>query len=151
MQNNNLLISLRTKDKLTQQEMAQILNVSLKTYQAYEEGIRPMKLEEINLISNRYKISLNTILDLTKSLKYYNTEINIDYKYLKFSLRYIRRMARIPINNLSKILHTSPSSIVKYEKEPTTVSITYLYNFAKYFNVSIDYMCGKTLKKEVTQ
>ncbi len=151
MQNNKLLLSLRVKDNLNQQEMADILNISLKTYQLYEDGIRPMKLEEINLLSNRYKVSFNALFNLTKSTKYYNTEINIDYKYLKFSLRYIRRMARIPINNLSKILHTSPSSIMKYEKDPTKVSITYLYNFAKYFNVSIDYMCGKTLKKEVFQ
>ena len=149
MQDGDLLVNLRVKNGLSQQEMANFLNVSLNTYQVYEEGIRPMKLEEINLISNRYKVSFNNLLGITKKEKYFNTEINIDYKYLKFSLRYIRRMARITITNLSKILHTSPSSIMKYEKNPTCVSITYLYNFAKYFNVSIDYICGKTLKKEV--
>ena len=149
MQNSNLLINLRIKDKLTQLEMANILNVSLKTYQNYENGLRPMKLEEINLISNRYKISFNALLDITKDLKYFNTEENIDYKYLKFSLRYVRRMARVTIKDLAKIMHISASSIMKYEKNPMSVNIIYLYNFAKYFNVSVDYICCKTLKKEV--
>lgn len=149
MQNGNLLISLRNKKKLTQQDLANYLNVSLKTYQLYEENVRTMKLEELNLLSNFYGVSFNYLMGLSNSLNYYNTRINIDYKYLRFSLRYVRRLARVTVKDFSKKVHVSVSTISNYEKNPRKVNITYLYAFAKYFHVSLDYICGKTLKKEV--
>ena len=43
----------------------------------------------------------------------------------------------------------TPTTISKYEKDPSNINANYLYLFAKKFNISIDYICGKTLKKEV--
>ena len=119
--------------KLTLSDVADELKVTLKTYSLYEQGLWPMPLEELNHLSNYYKISLNALLGLTNREYYYNTEKKIDYKYLRFSLRYVRRMNRVPIYLLAKEFHMAHNTIIKYER----------------FKVSCDYICGKTLKKEV--
>ncbi|MBE6154961.1 MAG: helix-turn-helix transcriptional regulator [Firmicutes bacterium] len=149
MQNNVILASFRTKNNLTQKDMADLLNIGLSTYKMYEAGILPMKLEELNFLSNYYNISLNYLLNVSKKNITNNFRRSIDYKYLKFSLRYFRRLHRLTQKDLAKEFNTSVYSIIKYEKDASTVNILYLYLFAKKFNISIDYLCGKSLKKEI--
>jgi len=149
MQNNVILASFRTKNNLTQKDMADLLNIGLSTYKMYEAGILPMKLEELNFLSNYYNISLNYLLNVSKKNITNNFRRSIDYKYLKFSLLYFRRLHRLTQKDLAKEFNTSVYSIIKYEKDASTVNILYLYLFAKKFNISIDYLCGKSLKKEI--
>ena len=149
MQNGSLLQKLREEKKLTLSDIADELKVTLKTYSLYEQGLWPMPLEELNHLSNYYKISLNALLGLTNREYYYNTEKKIDYKYLRFSLRYVRRMNRVPIYLLAKEFHMAHNTIIKYEKGLAIPNLNYIYLFCKRFKVSCDYICGKTLKKEV--
>ena len=149
MQNNIILATYRIENNLTQKDIAKLLKIGLSTYKMYESGILPMKLEEINLLSNYYNISMDYILNISKKSNNYSFRRSIDYKYLKFSLKFIRRKNRITQKELAKEFNFSMYSICKYEKTAEAVSIEYLYLFAKKFNYSIDYLCGKSLKKEV--
>ncbi len=148
MQNGLLISRLRTEKGLSQKDMAIFLKVTLATYKLYETNLRPMKIDELNKLSDYFNISLNTLLNLSNNLNKTNY-IEIDYKYLKFSLRYVRKIHRITQKQLAKEFNISIPTIARYEKNPQTVNVIYLHNFAKKFNVSIDYICGKTLKKEV--
>lgn len=149
MQNGNLIAMYRIKKGLAQEEMATLLKVSYSTYKLYEANIRTMKLPELNFLSNYYHISLNSLLNISDNPKSLNDKKDIDYKYLKFSLRYIRRINRVYSKDLAREFKMSTSTITKYEKHPECVSTAYLYMFAKKFHISLDYICGKTLKKEV--
>ncbi len=148
MQNGMLISKIRSQKKLTQQKLADYLNVTLSVYKLYEASIRPMKIEELNQLSKYFKISLNTLLGLSSNLAPVKVT-NIDYKYLKFSLRYIRRRNRISQKQLAKDLNVSISSVANYEKHPEKLNASYLHLFAEHFQISVDYICGKTLKKEV--
>jgi len=149
MQNGLLIATLRTKKNLTQEDIATYLKVSLPAYKLYEVNLRAMKLEKLNMLSNLFNISLNSLLDISKSIYNYNENQNIDYKYLGFSLIFIRKRNKISQKDISKIFNISIPTISKYEKKPETVPITYLYQFAKTFNVSVDYICGKTMNKNL--
>jgi len=64
MQNGLLIATLRTKKNLTQEDIATYLKVSLPAYKLYEVNLRAMKLEKLNMLSNLFNISLNSLLSL---------------------------------------------------------------------------------------
>lgn len=148
MQNGLLIAQLRCQKGLTQAQVAKMLNVCLSTYKNYEIGIRPMRLQEANILSDFYQVSLNSLLNLTINTKSYNN-FAIDYKYLNFNLKRIRRLHRVSQKSLAAELNLSINTICKYEKNSQFIKTDYLYYYAKKFKVSIDYISGKTLKKEV--
>lgn len=149
MQNGTLIATLRLKKNLTQSDIATYLKVSLPAYKLYELSLRAMELEKLNMLSNLFNISLNSLLDISKTIYNYNENQNIDYKYLGFSLTFIRKRNKVSQKDIAKKFNISIPTISKYEKKPETVPITYLYQFAKEFNISIDYICGKTLNKDI--
>ena len=148
MQNGKLIANLRTLKCLSQNDIARMLQVSLSVYKQYEEEKRPMSIDDLNTISNFFKVSFNTLLNLTSEKTFYG-ESEIDYKYMRFSLRYFRRINRITQKELGKALKVSLPMIARYEKHPECIKADYLYVFARYFHISADYICGKTKKKEV--
>lgn len=148
MQNGLLMAKLRTNKGLSQREMANILNITLSVYKLYEACVRPMKIEELNCFSNYFKISLNTLLGFSNDGHFYEAR-PIDYKYMRFSMKYVRKINRITQKNLAKELKVSIPTISRFEKHPEAINASYLYDFASKFHVSVDYICGKTLKKEV--
>ena len=137
----------RINSNLTIKEMARILNISISKYKMVESKNMPLKLDEINSFCNIFNISLDTFFGLNKKKKQDNIYQNINYSYLKFSLKYYRKMARISQKDLANILGFSVSTISLYERNAHKASSIYIYLFANYFHVSIDYMCGKSLQK----
>ena len=148
MQNGILIAQLRTKKGISQDEMAQWLNIGLTTYKSLEANARPMSIQTLNDLSNYFRVTLNALLGLSQNLKEVDP-FDIDYKYLRFSLKYVRRRNRVTQKELAQDLSLSVSSIAQYEKHPEKLNAYYLYRFAQRFHVSVDYICGKTLKKEV--
>lgn len=148
MQNGDLIFEMRLKQGMTQREVANHLGIALTVYKLYEAGIRPMKIDDLNRMSNLFHISLNALLGISENLDFFESE-EINYKYLKFSLRYIRRINRISQKQLAQELKVSIPTVAKLEKHPEDLTASYLKAFAEYFNISVDYICGKTMKKEV--
>ena len=148
MQNGALIAKIRTDRGLSQREVAHDLKIALTVYKLYETNVRAMNIEDLNKLSNYFKISLNTLLGLSDNLKFFGN-FDIDYKYLKFSLKYVRKIHRVSQKELSKDLKVSIQTISKFEKHPEDTNASYLRAFALKFHVSVDYICGKTLKKEV--
>ena len=148
MQNGMLISKLRVEHNLSQKEMAKYLHVGVSPYKLFEANIRPMNIKELNRLSNYFKVSLNTLLGLSNNLTEFGP-FDIDYKYLRFSLKYIRKRHRITQKKLAQDFHVSYATVSRFEKYPEKVNASYLYMFAKKFGVSVDYICGKTLKKEV--
>lgn len=149
MQNNIILASYRTKNNLSQKEMADIIKCGYSTYKLYENGLLPMKLEELNAFSNYFDISLDYLLGLSEKPETSNFRKSIDYRYLKFCIRFVRKRDRISQKKMAQFFNLSVYTICKYEKKPEAISISYIYLICKKFHISADYLCGKSLKKEV--
>lgn len=148
MQDGMLISKIRSEHNLSQKDMARFLKVTLSSYKLYEANIRPMRIEELNQLSNYFKISLNTLLGLSKNINEFGP-FDLDFKYLKFSLKYVRKIHRVTQQELAKEFKISIPTIHRYESEPQHLKVDYLHSFATKFHVSVDYICGKTLKKEV--
>lgn len=148
MQNGLLMAKLRCNQGLSQRDVAQHLKVALTVYKLYEANIRAMKIEELNHFSNYFRISLNTLLGISNNLSIVKPT-QIDYKYLRFCMKYIRKIHRITQKDLAKEFHVSIPTVARFEKHPENLNAAYLRDFALKFHVSVDYICGKTIKKEV--
>ena len=148
MQNGLVIAQIRTERGLSQRDVARHLKVSLAVYKLYEANARPMKIDELNALSNYFKVSLNVLLGISKIIRTVHL-FDIDYKYLRFSMRYVRKINRVTQKELAKDLHVSVVTVAKLEKHPEYMTAAYLRAFATRFHVSADYICGKTLKKEV--
>jgi transcriptional regulator with XRE-family HTH domain len=47
---------------LTQEEMAQLLGVSLRAYQAYEKGSMEPKVGKLEMLAKKYRVNLNWLI-----------------------------------------------------------------------------------------
>ncbi len=56
--------------KVTQEDMAKILNITRQQYHLYESGKRQFKLEHIVALCEFYGVSADYILGLPENLKY---------------------------------------------------------------------------------
>jgi len=149
MQNGINLAKLRSKNNQTINDISKILNVSLSSYKLYETGTIPMSLEEINTLSIFYDVSFDYLLGLSNVTKRDHFRKTIDYKYLKFSIKYLRKVNKINQKNFAKELNYSISSVSRFEHNGKTVSIDYLIKIARRFNISTDYLCGKSYIKNI--
>ena len=61
MELNDILRNLRTKKKITQQEMAEQLNITQATYNRYEKGTREPDIKTLIKIADYYEISLDLL------------------------------------------------------------------------------------------
>ncbi len=150
MQNGLRIANLRVANNLSQIDIAKILNLSLTVYKKYELNEACMKLEQLNIIANMFNVSLDYLLGLSNySQVQKKISDEIDYKYLRFSLKYQRRMKRIKQAEIAKNFNMATQTVHNYEKFAKNMSVNYLIQFAKRFKISIDYICGKTLQKEI--
>ena len=148
----NDTIKLRIKDIRTyygntQQELANILGVSRSTYTGYETDEKvSISVRNLVKISNFYNISLNYLFGLTDEFE--STIINeYDSKFVAERIRIIRLKERMNITQFAKRLNMGISTIRNYEIQRNDISIALCYKLAHCFNISIDYILGKSETK----
>ena len=141
MQNYILIATLRSNLKISQVDMAKILKINIRNYKMYESGKRIINLEDLNKISNYFNVSLNALLNMTDNPK--------NYIFLAFNIKLLRIKNNLTQKDLAIIMDTNNKTISKYENDSHNINVAYLKKLALKYHLSIDYICGKTLKKEV--
>ena len=149
MQNGINLAKLRSKNNHTFKDLANLLKVSLSSYKLYEMGTIPMSLEEINTLSSFYNVSFDYLLGLIKKTERTHFRKTIDYNYLKFCIRYLRKIDKTSQKVFAQELNYSISSISRFERNGKQISLDYLIKIATKFHISADYLCGKSYIKNI--
>ncbi len=135
---------IRTYYDDTQIELAKHLKVSRSTYAGWENGIDSIPLVKLNDFCNYYDISLDYICGLSNIKKYKNTNCEINKKLLGDNLKKIRIEHNDSQQKVAEIIKVDQSNYSKYELGKVLIHTYPLIEFAKYYNVSIDWLCGKT-------
>lgn len=80
--------------------------------------------------------------------KLYNREVD----HMKFQrIQDLRTDADLSQRQLSEILHISQRSYSHYETGSRNIPIEMLIRLANYYDISIDYLVGRTDKKEMNE
>ena len=135
---------IRTYFDNTQIELAKVLHTSRSTYAGWENGIDLIPLTKLNDFCNYYGISLDYICGLTSIKKREYLIDKIDKKNIGNNLKEIRTLNNDTQEKTSKIINVDQSNYSKYELGKILIHTYPLIEFAKHYNVSIDYLCGKS-------
>ena len=126
MKINEKLKQLRTNKKLSQNELAKILNVSLSSYQKYEReknSVTP-SLDVLNRISDYYNVTIDYLLGKETSENDVFNILSAQYNLTELEKDILKTYSTLP-PNVRKDLTTYIKSMVKAveseSKEDTTL------------------------------
>ena len=147
--NYEIIKELRDYYDKTQQEMADILNIGRSTYAGWENGIDSIPLLKLNELCNYYEISLDYICGLTNNKKINKNNNVIDMVNIGIKLKEIRTLNKDTQDTTAKAIGIDQSTYSRYEQGQTMITVYQLIEFAKHYNVSIDYICNKSKNPEI--
>ena len=78
----------------------------------------------------------------------YKIKKQIDFKLIGQNLETIRKENKITQKELAKIMGVSEATYVNYKNGETPIQTEILKKFAIYFNVSLDWLVGKSKNKK---
>ncbi len=128
----------------TQAELANILGVSRSTYAGWENGIDLIPLLKLNEFCNHFGLSIDYICGLTNTKQYEIFNNNIDKNVVGNNLKEIRIKNNDTQENIANVIGVDQSNYSKYELGKILIPTYPLIEFAKNYNISIDWLCGKT-------
>ena len=137
------LVLLREQNKLTQQNVASILNISKKTYNHYETQENIIPIKHLEILCNHFNISIDYFLGLSNNINYKNSS-NVDKIKAGIRLKEFRKENKLTQKELANILNTTFSSIAWNEKGRNLIATPFLYTICKKYNISADYLLGRT-------
>ena len=133
---------LRIENNLSQNEIADFLNINQSTYSKFELVKASITILNLNKLANYYHVSLDYLVGLEDN----KTEVlpaEIDSKVVGLRLREIRKEKHLYQDTLAKEIGTSHSLISEYEKGKKLISLAYAYAICKKYNISMDYLYGR--------
>ena len=137
------LYFLRESEDLTQSELAKILKIDRSLISHWEIGSDIIPLKHLNTICNYFNVSMDYIFGLNNKKNYLNTLTKLNKKLIGERLVEIRNKNNLRQKDIANILNTTPSTICAYEKGKTLILTIFVYELAKEFNISMDYICGR--------
>ncbi len=139
-----MIKELRKSKKLTQENIANILEVKLTTYRQWELRVNDLPLNIANTLANYYHVSLDYLLGLTKTKQYDHYNLDINYNIMCTRLKQLRKKQNLKQTELCLKLNmpqTTYSDLEHGKNIPTTFK---LLNILSYYNASMDYILGRT-------
>ena len=144
MKYNEVLKELRISKQLTQEELANILNINRVQYNQYENDYNTIPIKHLINLSNYFQVSIDYIFNLTPKAKDIYSKTEITPVIAGIRLKEFRKDQGLTQQRLAQILNTNQSVIANYERGRTFIATSFLYTICKKYNVSADYLLGKT-------
>ncbi len=140
----------RENKELTQKELSSILGISRSTYAGWENGLDIISLPRLNELCDFLDISLDYICGISNVQKpIENIKDEINSKVIGKNLKNIRLKYGHTQSKTARLIHTNQSNYSRYERGKNTIPTSLITAFAKIYNVSIDYLCGKKKDSEI--
>ena len=134
---------LRVSHNLSQQEIANYLQINQSTYSKFELNKATIPIELLNKLANYYHVSLDYLLKISDNPNIDIICFDLDKKQAGENLKRIRKDLKLYQETLALEIGTSHSLISEYESGKKLVSLTYGYAICKKYHISLDYLYGK--------
>ena len=135
---------IRVLHNMNQLNIEKILNISKYTYSHYETQDAIIPLKHLLKFCNYFNVSVDYILGFSNTPSYPNMHKNSDKIIIGNNLKMFRKLNHISQSELAKELNLNQSTISEYEKGNKLISTPNLYRLCKKYNISADYLLGKT-------
>ena len=143
-----MLLDLRLDHNLKQHDVAKKLNIKEDTYSKWERGINDIPLDKINELANIYNVSIDYLLGRTEK-NILTASSKIDLSTMQKRLFNLRKENHLSQSALAEKIGFFQRTYAHYE-QGTNIPTTYkLFHIASFYNVSMDYLLGRTDKKEI--
>ncbi|MCM1053452.1 MAG: helix-turn-helix domain-containing protein [Ruminococcus sp.] len=138
------LTELREGKDLKQNDISKILNIDNSVYGKYEREYILIPTKHLNILSNFYNVSLDYILSFSNFSNYNGNIEEINKKVSGLRLKEFRKENKLTQKSLAEILGTFQQVIANYENGTNIIALPFLYTICKKYNISADYLLGKT-------
>lgn len=140
---NERLRDLRDDNYLKQIEMAKILGITQANYSRWETGKELIPLEKLNIFCNYFHITMDYIIGISNNRKCLK-EYPFNNKIIGINLKTFRKNNNITQVELANFLNTTHSTISAYESGKTTLLTAFALQIVYKYNISLDWLCGRT-------
>ena len=137
------LRNLREESNLRQIDIANILGIKRSTYTSYEIERDTIPITHLNKICNYFNVSIDYVMGLTNKLQYEKTHKEINKLLVKERIKNLRKSNKLTQSEIAKVLNISRSTWTGYEYGKYLIPTLLLYEVAKRYNCSMDYVLGK--------
>ena len=147
------LKDIRIDNDLTQKFLANKLHVSRSTYSGWENEDDNIPLYQFNNFCELFNLSLDYVAKLIDRRENITnkTKKNLDFKLIGDRLEIIRKDAKLKQKEMAEIMGVSPATYVNYKKGSTPIQTEILKTVAFHFDVSLDWLVGKSNKKALNK
>ncbi len=143
MNYENILKLLRENTNASQEDVANILDIDRTTYNHYENNYITIPIKHLITLSNYFKVSIDYIFGFTNILEFKNFE-EINFNKAAQRLKEFRKSNKLTQSKLASLLNTNQSVIANYERGRNLIATPFLYTICKKYNISADYLLGRT-------
>ena len=137
------LKELRERLGLTFVEMGKVINVSDSLYSRYEKEKQTIPLKHLITVCNYFNVSLDYILGFNESKKY-SSNNNLDMKKVSLRIKSFRKEINLTQLQIANFLHIDQPTWSIYESGKSLIGLPFLFMICKKYNISADYLLGKT-------
>ncbi len=144
--NKNNLKKIRKANRLTQDDMANLLDCSRSAYNNWERKVNMLPLDKADQISLYFNISLSYILGLKPS-ETPNKDIKpMNYNTLLRNLEQLKGLHDQTYNDIAKYLKCKERTCQRYFNGNYKIPLDRLILLSKLYNIDLDTLCGKIEK-----
>ena len=141
---NLRLKKIRENLEINQKDIAKKLKISNAYYCCLENGKRIIPLKHLNNFCDIYSVSADYVLGLSEYNFYPSKKCKLDKKLIGKRIKQVRELNNYTQQKLADFFNTTQSTISFYEKGETIILTVFLYAMCEKFNVSMDYMLGRS-------
>ena len=138
---------LRVDNDLKQKDIALMLKVNVNTYPHWESGMYEMPIEMIDKLAKFYNCSIDYLTGLSNERGLFNKCFNREEMFIR--LKRLRKEKKLSQMEMGSILGFGQMNWCRYETGKILIPFSKLYLVAKKFNISLDYLMGKTNDKNI--
>lgn len=143
MIDNNLKFC-REEMEMTQEELGYIFGVSRKTISGWETSSNIIPFSKLIKFCNLYDYSLDFVMGLTRRNNRNNAKIKTNKNLIGKKLKELRNNFNLSQEKFAKKCGLSQTTYSHYETGFNLITTTNAYSICKTYNVSIDWLVGRT-------
>lgn len=127
----------------TQKYVAQYLGITRDAYAKYEIGQNNISIQSLVKLSSLYQLSLDYLTERS-TVQSLNKNMTFNIECLQERLILLRKENKLNQKFIANLIDVKNTQYSNYENGKTIIPLEKLIVLADYYNVSLDYLTGKT-------